>query len=70
MILETERLYLRELKQEDLDRLHAIFSDEETMRFYPAPFTREQTGRMDQKKSGTIPERRVRTVGGVFERNR
>ena len=44
MILETERLYLRELKQEDLDRLHAIFSDEETMRFYPAPFTREQTG--------------------------
>jgi RimJ/RimL family protein N-acetyltransferase len=33
MILETERLYLRELKPEDFDRLHAIFSDEETMRF-------------------------------------
>lgn len=49
MILETERLYLRELKQEDLDRLHAIFSDEETMRFYPAPFTREQTGQWIQK---------------------
>lgn len=49
MILETERLYLRELKQEDLDRLHAIFSDEETMRFYPAPFTREQTGQWIKK---------------------
>jgi RimJ/RimL family protein N-acetyltransferase len=33
MILETERLYLRELKPEDFDRLRAIFSDEETMRF-------------------------------------
>jgi [ribosomal protein S5]-alanine N-acetyltransferase len=49
MILETERLYLRELKPEDFDRLHAIFSDEETMRFYPAPFTREQTGQWIQK---------------------
>jgi [ribosomal protein S5]-alanine N-acetyltransferase len=49
MILETERLYLRELKPEDQDGLHAIFSDEETMRFYPAPFTREQTGQWIQK---------------------
>lgn len=46
---ETERLYLRELKPEDLDSLHAIFSDDDTMRFYPAPFTREQTGQWIQK---------------------
>ena len=42
-ILETERLYLRQYREEDIDSLHAIFSDPETMAYYPAPFSLEQT---------------------------
>ena len=41
--LETERLRLRPYRLEDLDDLHAMFSDPEHMRWYPAPFDRETT---------------------------
>ena len=43
MRIETERLILRELTPEDFDALYEIFSDAETMRHYPAPFTAEKT---------------------------
>ncbi len=43
MILETERLILREMTPDDEDALHAVFSDPETMRFYPRAFDREKT---------------------------
>jgi ribosomal-protein-alanine N-acetyltransferase len=39
--LETERLLLRPYRLEDLDHLHAMFSDREHMRWYPEPFPRE-----------------------------
>ena len=39
--LETERLLLRPYQLEDLDDLHAMFSDPEHMRWYPEPFSRE-----------------------------
>jgi RimJ/RimL family protein N-acetyltransferase len=39
--LETARLRLRPYRHEDLDDLHAMFSDPEHMRWYPAPFPRE-----------------------------
>ena len=39
--LETERLLLRPYRLEDLDDLHAMFSDPEHMRWYPEPFPRE-----------------------------
>ena len=42
-ILETERLYLREYVEEDFAPLHDIFSDAETMSYYPSPFTIDQT---------------------------
>jgi ribosomal-protein-alanine N-acetyltransferase len=42
-ILETERLFLREYEAEDFPSLHDIFSDSETMSFYPSPFTEDQT---------------------------
>ncbi|WP_110926798.1 GNAT family N-acetyltransferase [Bacillus massiliglaciei] len=42
-ILRTERLSLRPFREEDILVLHAIFSDVETMAYYPAPFTLEQT---------------------------
>jgi ribosomal-protein-alanine N-acetyltransferase len=41
--LETERLLLRSYRPEDLDDLHAMFSDAEHMRWYPAPFDLETT---------------------------
>ena len=39
--LETERLLLRPYRLEDLDDLHAMFSDPDHMRWYPEPFSRE-----------------------------
>lgn len=39
MILHTERLYLRELNQDDFDGLCAILRDEETMYAYEGAFS-------------------------------
>ncbi|MFD1900456.1 GNAT family N-acetyltransferase [Enterococcus termitis] len=41
-ILENERLYLRELSEDDFEDLCAILQDEETMYAYEAPFTDEE----------------------------
>ncbi len=41
-ILETARLALREFVPEDAEALARILCDAETMRYYPAPFTRSQ----------------------------
>jgi RimJ/RimL family protein N-acetyltransferase len=41
--LETLRLRLRELRPDDLDALNAIQSDPEHMRFYPHPFSMEES---------------------------
>ncbi len=38
IILETERLILREYVQSDFDALYPILSDPETMRYYPRPY--------------------------------
>ena len=40
VILETERLVLREFRAEDVDPMLAVLGDPEAMRFYPAPFDR------------------------------
>ena len=42
-VLETERLFLRELHPSDVDVLAEILGDVETMRFYPHPKSREET---------------------------
>ena len=42
-LIETPRLRLRPFTRTDLDILHGLLSDPATMRFWPAPFTREQT---------------------------
>lgn len=41
--LETDRLVLRPYVMEDLDAIAAILGDPETMRYYPAPFSREKS---------------------------
>ena len=43
MIIETERLILREYSVEDFPALHEIVSDPETMQHYPKPFDEERT---------------------------
>jgi [ribosomal protein S5]-alanine N-acetyltransferase len=43
IILKTKRLYLRRYKEEDIHILLPIFSDVETMKYYPAPLSFEQT---------------------------
>jgi RimJ/RimL family protein N-acetyltransferase len=39
--LETQRLALRELEPDDVDRLAEVLSDPVSMRYYPAPFDRD-----------------------------
>lgn len=41
-IIETERLYLRELLINDKKELIQVLSDPESMRFYPHPFSEEE----------------------------
>ena len=41
LILETERLLLREFVPDDVDALAAVLSDSETMRYYPAVLDRD-----------------------------
>ncbi|MCI1780010.1 MAG: GNAT family N-acetyltransferase [Bacteroidales bacterium] len=41
-IIETNRLYLRQLTQKDLSNLSLVLSDKESMRFYPHAFTLEE----------------------------
>ena len=41
-VIETERLYLRELVLEDKDKLAKVLSDIESMKFYPHPFSEEE----------------------------
>ncbi len=45
VILETENLLLREMVQDDFDSLFEMFSDEETMSFYPRPFDSDKVNR-------------------------
>ena len=40
-ILETERLYLRELVYDDVDDLLAVLGDPVAMQYYPHPFNRD-----------------------------
>jgi RimJ/RimL family protein N-acetyltransferase len=42
LLMETSRLFLREQSLADGDALSEILSDPETMKYYPAPFTREE----------------------------
>lgn len=42
VIVETERLRLREFREDDLEASAAILGDPETMRYYPRPFTRDE----------------------------
>lgn len=57
-IMETKRLYLRELAAEDKRELTKLLSDPEAMRYYPEPFDEETV-------AGNVGMRRYK----VFERD-
>ncbi len=42
MILETERLFLREMTMDDFDSLYAVLADPEIMQHYPYTFDEER----------------------------
>ncbi|WP_010094567.1 GNAT family N-acetyltransferase [Ornithinibacillus scapharcae] len=41
-IIETNRLYLRELVLEDIEELSKVLSDPESMQYYPYPFSKDE----------------------------
>ena len=45
MMIETERLLLRDYTRDDYNALYEIMSDPETMAHYPAPFDEARTRR-------------------------
>jgi RimJ/RimL family protein N-acetyltransferase len=55
MVIETERLLLRELTYKDFPVLFEILSDPETMRHYPQPF--------DEKYPEDVPA----GLNGIFK---
>ncbi|HTZ90075.1 MAG TPA: GNAT family N-acetyltransferase [Alloacidobacterium sp.] len=55
MRLETARLVLRLLTPEDVDDLAAVLGDAETMRWYPAPYTRKQVREGIERQMGSYP---------------
>ncbi len=44
-IIETRRLYLRQLTIKDISDLSLVLSDKESMRYYPHVFTKEEVAR-------------------------
>ena len=58
MILETERLYLREMNQSDFDSLCSILQDEDTMYAYEGAFSDDEVQEWLNKfsviKNGTL----------------
>ena len=49
IILETERLLLRELTMDDLSEMHMILSDPVSMAYYPHPFDLEASKKWIEK---------------------
>ena len=42
MILETERLFLREMSMDDFDALYKVLADKEIMQHYPYNYCNER----------------------------
>lgn len=56
MILETERLYLREIKHSDYEALSKILQDEETMYAYEGAFSDDETQEWLDRQIGRYNE--------------
>ena len=49
-ILETDRLFLREMSLDDLDFVAAMLGDADVMRFYPQPYSRDDAKRWIERQ--------------------
>ena len=49
VVLETDRLSVREFRATDLDAYAAMLGDPETMRYYPRPYTRTEASEFIEK---------------------
>ena len=50
MIIETERLVLREMNMDDYDSLYAVLGDSDIMQHYPHPFNEEMVRKWIESK--------------------
>jgi RimJ/RimL family protein N-acetyltransferase len=55
--LRTERLVLRQWREDDLDPFAALNADPEVMRYFPAPLTRQQSDALAERARAGISER-------------
>jgi RimJ/RimL family protein N-acetyltransferase len=55
--LRTERLLLRQWRDDDLEPFARLNADPETMRYFPAPLTRAQSDRFAERECARIAER-------------
>jgi RimJ/RimL family protein N-acetyltransferase len=54
--LRTDRLLLRQWRDDDLEPFARLNADPETMRYFPAPLTREQSDRLAERERTRIEE--------------
>ncbi|RAM53471.1 MAG: GNAT family N-acetyltransferase [Hapalosiphonaceae cyanobacterium JJU2] len=57
IVIETPRLILRHFTLDDIDELAAIYADPVVMKFYPKPYTREQTQQQVERIMNMYKER-------------
>ena len=50
-VIQTERLQLRRLRPDDLDAMHSYLGDAQTMKYYPAPYSRDFVKQAIEKNS-------------------
>ena len=53
MIIETERLFLREMTEEDYDELYVILADSDIMQHYPYTFGKRRQHENKDKYTDT-----------------
>jgi [ribosomal protein S5]-alanine N-acetyltransferase len=67
VVLETPRLWLRELTQRDVDDLLEVLGDPLSMRFYPRPFNRQEVVRWIEWARGSYEAHGHGLWGLVFK---
>ena len=68
-MMETDRLILRNMTENDYDALYQVFADSDIMQHYPYTFD-EARVRGDKLQHRKIQDFWIWTLGGLFERNR
>ncbi len=56
VILETERLFLREMNMEDFDALYAVLADSAIMQHYPYTFDEKRVGEWIERNMNRYEE--------------